>query len=177
MSKSVLGALSGAAAATAVGGLVLGIAQLRRRSSLERRVRTAIRHIDPEVAQGVGHVGALAVLSTGFGALAGSLPNRPARVVAGLVFGAALGGAADAGLMPSAGLTYHPELGARPARRWGLIAAHALFGAVLGALLPGGKVAADDDSPAVIQPEHPVAEEHIALAGGTIIDAQEPAHA
>lgn len=171
-----LGALTAGTTTAALGGLALGWIQMRRRATVEERVRLAVRRIDPQLAQGVAHLGSAIVLGTGFGALAGGLANRSLRVAAGALFGAALGGATDAGLMPAFRLTHQPELLVQPVRRWGMIALHALAGAVLGALLPDGPKPSARAAPSTEKKSQRKAE-NIILAGGTIIEPQEPAHA
>ncbi len=147
--QAVRGAVSGVVASTAMGGLILGLSKLGLMGEPPPRklTRKMLRKVDPKLARGaplavvtgLAHVGYGAVFGAGFGALAANLPNRPARITAGVVFGGALWGVGYAGWIPALGLMRQPDHDFPPARPWGMIAAHLVYGALLGAMIPNAK--------------------------------------
>lgn len=145
--QAVRGVISGVVASTAMGGLMIGLTKLGLMGSEappEKLTRKFLKRIDPALAKGtplalttgLAHVGYGAVFGAGFGALASNLPNRPARIAAGLAFGGALWGASYAGWIPALGLMRQPENDVPSTRPWGMVAVHLVYGGLLGALLP-----------------------------------------
>lgn len=83
------------------------------------------------VATTVGHFAYGAAMGAAYGLLAGKLSGKPARVAAGVGWGTAVWAASYAGWIPAVGLMPPAQVDSR-SRQATMLAAHWLFGSVLG---------------------------------------------
>lgn len=142
------GAVASLVASTAMGGVILTAAKLglMGRESPPRRITRKLLDRSPLAKQQLdglttaAHLGYGAVAGAGFGLLANRLPNVPARVAAGLAYGAAVYASSYAGWLPAVNLM-PPVRKDKRSRQVSMVLAHLLYGGVLGALLPGRSAA------------------------------------
>lgn len=142
MRSAVAGALDGAAATVVMSGLMLGLQRAGWLGELPPRriTRFALRR-SPAGARSRGTESALGTLAhLAFGAGAGALFEGAARragrapgPLAGAAYGTAVWLLSYAGWVPALGILPPPHRD-RPGRPLGMLAAHLVFGAVLGTL-------------------------------------------